>query len=316
MEIKKILWASDGSKESDEALKYVELFANKYSSEIIGLSVVQPIDLNRLKVPPEVKKELFSIQAILKKKEYERINKALKQLELTETKWDILVETGVPHKEILRVAEEEKVDLIAMGKRGLGLKDRILLGSNTNKVLRMAKVPVLAVRHKKGDKIDIKKVLVPTDLSELTSISLDLAIDLANRFDSTIYLLHVLQLHHSYEISTSKVIEELRMLALKELRSQLDRILLEPACVVLKELRSQLDRIPKEKTKGINIREKVTLFLRAWFGIVHFTAEEGIDLIIMTTHGRNGLSRFILGNVAEKVISESPCPVLAHRLGR
>jgi len=297
METKKILWASDGSKESDEALKYVELFANKYSSEIIGLSVVQPIDLNRLKVPPEVKKELFSIQAILKKKEYERINKALKQLELKETKWDILVETGVPHKEILRVAEEEKVDLIAMGKRGLGLKDRILLGSNTNKVLRMAKVPVLAVRHKKGDKIDIKKVLVPTDLSELTSISLDLAIDLANRFDSTIYLLHVLQLHHSYEISTSKVIEELRMLALKELRSQ-------------------LDRIPKEKTKGINIREKVTLFLRAWFGIVHFTAEEGIDLIIMTTHGRNGLSRFILGSVAEKVISESPCPVLAHRLGR
>src|SRR3989304_1843835 len=261
MEIKKILWASDGSKESDEALKYVELFANKYSSEIIGLSVVQPIDLNRLKVPPEVKKELFSIQAILKKKEY------------------------------------EKVDLIAMGKRGLGLKDRILLGSNTNKVLRMAKVPVLAVRHKKGDKIDIKKVLVPTDLSELTSISLDLAIDLANIFDSTIYLLHVLQLHHSYEISTSKVIEELRMLALKELRSQ-------------------LDRIPKEKTKGINIREKVTLFLRAWFGIVHFTEEEGIDLIIMTTHGRNGLSRFILGSVAEKVISESPCPVLAHRLGR
>ncbi|MBF8302291.1 MAG: usp-2, partial [Candidatus Dadabacteria bacterium] len=153
METKKILWASDGSKESDEALKYVELFANKYSSEIIGLSVVQPIDLNRLKVPPEVKKELFSIQAILKKKEYERINKALKQLELKETKWDILVETGVPHKEILRVAEEEKVDLIAMGKRGLGLKDRILLGSNTNKVLRMAKVPVLAVRHKKGDKI-------------------------------------------------------------------------------------------------------------------------------------------------------------------
>ena len=297
METKKILWASDGSKESDEALKYVELFANKYSSEIIGLSVVQPIDLNRLKVPPEVKKELFSIQAILKKKEYERINKALKQLELKETKWDILVETGVPHKEILRVAEEEKVDLIAMGKRGLGLKDRILLGSNTNKVLRMAKVPVLAVRHKKGDKIDIKKVLVPTDLSELTSISLDFAIDLANRFDSTIYLLHVLQLHHSYEISTSKVIEELRMLALKELRSQ-------------------LDRIPKEKTKGINIREKVTLFLRAWFGIVHFTEEEGIDLIIMTTHGRNGLSRFILGSVAEKVISESPCPVLAHRLGR
>jgi nucleotide-binding universal stress UspA family protein len=291
MEINKILWASDGSMESDMALKYVELLASKYGSEIVGLSVVQPVDIERLKVPVDIKKELFSIQALLEKKEYNRINKALKQLELKATKLDVCIETGIPHKEILRVAKEEKVDLIAMGKRGLGLKDRILLGSNTNKVLRMANAPVLAVRHKKGDKIDIKKILVPTDLSELTSISLDFAIDIANRFNSTIYLLHTLELHHSYEISTSKIIEELRVLALKELRSY-------------------LNKIPKEKTKGINIQEMVTLYLRAWFGIVNFAEENGIDLIIMTTHGRTGLVRFMLGSTAEKVISESPCPVL------
>lgn len=291
MEINKILWASDGSMESDMALKYVELLASKYGSEIVGLSVVQPVDIERLKVPVGIKKELFSIQALLEKKEYNRINKALKQLELKDTKLDVCIETGIPHKEILRVAKEEKVDLIAMGKRGLGLKDRILLGSNTNKVLRMANAPVLAVRHKKGDKIDIKKILVPTDLSELTSISLDFAIDIANRFNSTIYLLHTLELHHSYEISTSKIIEELRVLALKELRSY-------------------LNKIPKEKTKGINIQEMVTLYLRAWFGIVNFAEENGIDLIIMTTHGRTGLVRFMLGSTAEKVISESPCPVL------
>ena len=291
MEINKILWASDGSMESDMALKYVELLASKYGSEIVGLSVVQPVDIERLKVPVDIKKELFSIQALLEKKEYNRINKALKQLELKATKLDVCIETGIPHKEILRVAKEEKVDLIAMGKRGLGLKDRILLGSNTNKVLRMANAPVLAVRHKKGDKIDIKKILVPTDLSELTSISLDFAIDIANRFNSTIYLLHTLELHHSYEISTSKIIEELRRLALKELRSY-------------------LNKIPKEKTKGINIQEMVTLYLRAWFGIVNFAEENGIDLIIMTTHGRKGLVRFMLGSTAEKVISESPCPVL------
>ena len=292
MDINKILWASDGSMESDMALKYVELLASKYGSEIVGLSIVQPVDLERLKVPSDVKKELFSIQALLEKKEYNRINKALKQLELKDTKLDICIETGIPHKEILRVAKEEKVDLIAMGKRGLGLKDRILLGSNTNKVLRMANAPVLAVRHKKGDKIDIKKILVPTDLSGLTLISLDFAIDLANRFNSTIYLLHILELHHSYEISTSKIIEELRVLALKELRSY-------------------LEKIPKEKIKGINIKEMVTLYLRGWFGIINFAEENGIDLIIMTTHGRKGLARFMLGSTAEKVISESPCPVLA-----
>ncbi|HEY7534874.1 MAG TPA: universal stress protein [Thermodesulfobacteriota bacterium] len=292
MEINKILWASDGSKESEIALKYVELLASKFSSEIVGISVIQPIDIERLKVPSEVKKELFSIQASLEKKEYDRINKALKQLVLKNSKWHISVETGTPYKEILRLAEEEKVDLIAMGKRGLGLKDRILLGSNTNKVLRMSKVPVLAVRWKEGDKTDIKKILVASDLSELTSISLDFAAELADRFNSKIFILHVLELHHTYEVSTSRIIEELRILALKELKSY-------------------SDKIPQEKTKGIKIQEMVTLYMRAWFGIISFAEENNIDLIIITSHGRKGLARFILGSTAEKVISESPCPVLA-----
>ncbi|MER3447476.1 MAG: hypothetical protein C4291_11855 [Candidatus Dadabacteria bacterium] len=294
MEIKKILWASDGSNESEEALRYVELFANKYGSEVVGLSVIQPVDLSGLKVTSEIKKELVSIQATLERREYERIKKALEQLEPMEIKWDINIRTGVPHEEILKVAEEEKVDLIVMGKRGLGLKDRILIGSNTNKVLRAAKVPVLAVRHKKGNryKTDIKKVLVPTDLSESTSISLDIAVDLAERFHSAVYLLHVIELHHSYENSAGRVIEELWTLAIKELKLQ-------------------QTRIPEEKIKGINVYEKVTLFLRAWFGVVDFAEKKGIDLIVMTTHGRKGFSRFILGSVTEKVISESPCSVLA-----
>ncbi len=296
MEIKKILWASDGSNESEEALRYVGLFANKYGSEVIGLSVIQPVDLSGLKVSPEIKKELVSIQATLERREYERVKKALEQLEPREIKWGISIRTGVTHEEILKVADEEKVDLIVMGKRGLGIRDRILIGSNTSKVLRAAKVPVLAVRHKKGskkgDKIDIEKILVPTDLSESTSISLDIAVDLAERFRSAICLLHVIELHHSYETSTGRVIEELCTLALEELRLQ-------------------QTRIPEEKLKEIEVYEKVTLFLRAWFGIVDFAEKEGIDLIVMTTHGRKGFSRFILGSVTEKVISGSPCPVLA-----
>jgi len=56
VEISKILWASDGSMESDMALQYVELLASKYGSEIVGLSVVQPVDIVRLKVPVDVKK--------------------------------------------------------------------------------------------------------------------------------------------------------------------------------------------------------------------------------------------------------------------
>jgi nucleotide-binding universal stress UspA family protein len=49
--------------------------------------------------------------------------------------------------------------------------------------------------------------------------------------------------------------------------------------------------------------------------IVDAAAEEEVDLIIMTTHGRTGLSRWVLGSVAERVLHEAPCPVLILRSG-
>jgi nucleotide-binding universal stress UspA family protein len=47
--------------------------------------------------------------------------------------------------------------------------------------------------------------------------------------------------------------------------------------------------------------------------IVTFAAEKGVDLIIMTTHGRSGLSRLLFGSVAESVVRQAPCPVLIVR---
>jgi nucleotide-binding universal stress UspA family protein len=49
----------------------------------------------------------------------------------------------------------------------------------------------------------------------------------------------------------------------------------------------------------------------AWKGIIDFVGEEDIDLIVIATHGRKGISRFLLGSVAERVIQEAPCPVLS-----
>ncbi len=76
-------------------------------------------------------------------------------------------------------------------------------------------------------------------------------------------------------------------------------------------LKSELEKIPKKKTARIDIKEKVNISFRAWSGIVDFAEKEGVDLIVMTTQGRKGISRFFLGSVAEKVINEAPCPVMA-----
>jgi nucleotide-binding universal stress UspA family protein len=307
MDIKRILWASDGSKESEEALRYVALFASTYGSRIIGLNVIQPVDLIGLKVPPEVRKELFSIQTVLEKREYERMNRSLEQLKPKGIKWDIRVETGVPHEEILRVASEEKVDLIAMGKRGLGLIDRVLIGSTALKVLRNSEWPVLAVKDGDGkDPVEIHRILVPIDISEELDSALNYAMDLAERINAAIAVVYILRLEaYAYEIPSSVLAEDLMSvleyligLASDRLSKRVEEIRLKRAAV-------------NEGVAGLEIRTEVIHGINPAVSLVDYASSNGIDLIVINTHGRKGVRRLFLGSVTEKVIQESHCPVLA-----
>jgi nucleotide-binding universal stress UspA family protein len=303
MDIKKILWASDGSKESEYALKYVELLTSKYNSEIIGLSIIQPLNISKLKVPPEVKKELSMIQARLEKKQYERINTALAQLRLKETKWDIRIETGIPHEEILRVAEEEKADLIVMGKRGLGLINRMLIGSTTLKVLRQSSVPVLAVRdgHHGESSVEIRKILVPIDISEKVGSALIHAIDLAQKMNAGISVLYIFRFDtYPYEIPSSVATEDI-MTVLEYLMK-----------ISHNELSKRVEEIKLKYgiQSNLEINTGVVYGINTAVSIVDYASSKNIDLIVINTHGRKGVKRFILGSVTEKVIQEAPCPVL------
>jgi len=307
MDIRKILWASDGSKESEEALRYVALFASKYNSEIIGLNVIQPVNLVGLKVPSEVKKELFSIQTGLEKKEYERMNRSLEQLKLKDIKWDICVETGVPHEEILRVAEEEKVGLIVMGKRGLGLIDRMLIGSTALKVLRNSKVPVLAVKDGDGKgPVEIRRILVPIDIFEKLDSALNYAMDVAERINATIAVVYILRLDaYAYEIPSSVLAEDLMSVLEYLVRLSSDRLSKRVEEIKLK--RAAVDK----GVARLEISTEVIHGINPAVSLVDYASSNDIDLIVINTHGRKGAKRLFLGSVTEKVIQESPCPVLA-----
>ena len=294
MHFNKILWATDGSDESGEALKYVRLIADRYNSVVVALSVIEPVDFAMLGVPPEVQRELISTQLVIERKEYERMVRALSEIGISGDRRVIRVEAGIPYEEIIRVSEEEGVDLIVMGKRGLGIKDRILLGSNTIKVLRTVRIPVLAVRRREGygENVEVRKILVPTDLSEVTRASLKIASDLALKFNCpTVYLLHVVELRHHYELSPPSIIESLERHALIKLRAYIEEV--------------------GEEYRSLDFQERVSFSLSAWHSVVEFAGQEGIDLIVMPTHGRKGILGLILVSVAEKVINEAPCPVLA-----
>jgi nucleotide-binding universal stress UspA family protein len=291
MQIKKILWASDGSKQSRDALRWAEVLANQFGARVIGLSVIETLNRSTLKMPANLRRDISRIDSEAEKKEMTRLTQVRKALEKKGIKAAVRIARGVAPQEIIKAAHGGAIDLIAMGKRGQTLWGRILLGSTTASVLREGHLPLLTVRRA-ARKLAVKKILLPTSFSPRDSVSFEWALELARKFGAALFVLHVIEVHKSYHRVKGGFIGRLRESANKQLRAM-------------------LDSVPTAEQEGVSLMHKVTTFSRARSGIVNFARDQGIDMIVMSTNARKGVPRFFLGSVAEAVIEEAPCPVIA-----
>jgi nucleotide-binding universal stress UspA family protein len=139
-----------------------------------------------------------------------------------------------------------------------------------------------------------RKILLPLDGSELAEEALEAAVPLARGFGAPVLLLGVLDLtagmYDVYSEAFSPV----------DLRTQLEGFLDQALGRAQKKLEAQGVRVSRSLRVGVPHEE-----------IGALAQEEGVDLIVMTTHGRRGISHFLLGSVTERVIRTAPCPVLA-----
>ncbi len=300
-EIKKIIWATDGSKESEEALSYARFFAQRFNSEIIGVHVIEMPErlLYHYLTDPESEHYRW-----LKEAERDYAAKlAATADELTAQGLNFRGEIlkGEPYKEIVRFARDEKASLIVLGKRGLGLIDRMLVGSTTLRVLRESSIPVLAVRERdEKSAANIRNILVPMDIDENVNSAINYAIDLAERIDANISVLYVFKLS-IYDYSDSGIHSSVMELLLEDSSKELEKRIGE-----IKRRRG----IQKEGVKKLEIGAAMTQMLNPAVAIVEYASSKNIDLIVINTHGRKGVKRIILGSVAEKVVQESHCAVL------
>jgi len=144
----KILLPTDGSKFAEKAAEHAIWIASKSGAEIIVLNVIETSSLVGL--PAE--DLIVRIKEILKeegRRSLERISEMVteeeKELKIEDIKVTLKTEEGSPAEAILKTVEKEDVDLVVMGTSGKHGLDRFLLGSVTEKVVRSAKCPVLAV---------------------------------------------------------------------------------------------------------------------------------------------------------------------------
>ena len=140
-----------------------------------------------------------------------------------------------------------------------------------------------------------KKILVPLDGSELAKKALDQAEKLAKCFDAEIILFQVvpfMPIYGSPELVTPLIVDEKQK---------------EAAEKYLLNLTEELKR------KGLKVTSMVRTGQVVAMEIIDFAKESGVDLITMCTHGRSGITRWVLGSVALKVLTRAETPILLVR---
>ncbi len=141
---RKILVGCDFSAHSDEALKYSLNMAQEFESEFHLVHVVEPSgyrDLFELASQPAVDRIKEDLYDMIKERLSERV--PVDALNWISLKTQLLV--GKPYEEIIRYAALNDIDLIAMGIRGHGMVEDLLIGSTTDRVIRRSPCPVLSV---------------------------------------------------------------------------------------------------------------------------------------------------------------------------
>lgn len=144
--------------------------------------------------------------------------------------------------------------------------------------------------------IRLQRILLPTDFSDFSAAATKYACELATKFDTELHLLHTLETHLAVTpsfgmgLALPKYIDESRAAAEKSLAGILDP----KWSAGRKVIQAVLEGSPKVE-------------------IIRYARKHDIDLIVLATHGRTGLSHVIMGSVAETVVRTAPCPVLTVR---
>ncbi len=143
----------------------------------------------------------------------------------------------------------------------------------------------------------VRRVLFPTDFSECASAAFDFACDLAQRYEAQLALLHVV---HDASLDVPDFGMGLSFPGYVENIPQRRKELVE-------EARGALEQLANECSSAVDCHVEFGSPIKE---ILEFAEKQDIDMIVLGTHGRTGVSHAILGSVAERVVRHAGCPVL------
>jgi nucleotide-binding universal stress UspA family protein len=280
------LLAVDGSESANEALRLLKYLAIDQLCVLHALNVPKPAYPMMV---PEVAKELYQEVERGMREDGERLlDRTFSLLPFHTGPVTRVLKVGSPAEIILTTAEQEKIQLIVMGARGLGpIKER-LFGSVSHRILTSAPCAKLIVS---GPVKRMRKVLLPLKSSSDT--------------EDAIGFLQLTPFRESVELTLLSVLPPITpswgtaALAAEPLQAR-ER---ENAQLFLQSAAGRLQRLGYTTKSQVLIGTPVELILDQAKG-------QDADLILMGSRGRQGVRRLVLGSVSHAVLHHAPCPVL------
>jgi nucleotide-binding universal stress UspA family protein len=297
MEIRRVLYPVDFSETTVAGLSTARSLATEHGAELILLHVLnfpyQQLD----RITPS-----FDLEGYYRDMESEACA-SLEALVAPETRefapTSVRVARGAPAAEILDLAEQESVDLIVIPTHGRTGFQHLLFGSTAEKVVRLARCPVLTVRPSDTPAaFRPRRILVASDFSPSAEHAYREAVGLARRYGARLTLVHVVTMWDSDPANPAW--------RFPSVPTEFHDTLMETARARLHD-RAQQDEL------------QIDTYLCRGFDpareIVRAASErDRADLIVMGTHGHTGLTHALLGSVAEKVVRTFDGQVLTIRL--
>ncbi len=288
MTYKKIMVPLDGSELAEKALPYVKSIAGLKKSNVTLFAVSLTVFVDR-------RDHLFASYVEAKAKELNE--EGIKATAATSY--------GDVTREILKYANNHKMDLIIMATHGYSRAKQWMFGSITQKILYGTEIPVLLVKPKSPIvSAEFNRILVPVDGSPFSESTFPYVVGLTKNTNKETLLLHICEppIVPSYG---SRPINP----TWKKNRDDMWDEMAKLSTTYLKKTTAAL------KNKGIKVKSRV---IKAQTGevaktIMQVSKEENIDLIISAIQGRSGVSRWAYGSIARKIVEESSQPILLIR---
>ena len=294
-----ILVPLDGTDLAKEILPYVSQLAMKGNTPLVLLTVVDTDDIEYPTGSTGEREPVhrYQIEEAVRLQALGQLNEMLAGLHTEGVQAEARTATGSPASEIVQAAADAGCGLIAMSTRGRNAIGRGILGSVTDKVLHSSGVPVMtftpsATNDREEDATTLSTVVLPLDGSELAEAALPYAEGLARVLSLDILLVRVVRTGYPFSFP------------------EMAATLPDTTEVVVREATAYISGVAQDlRNKGLSVRTQVLRGAPA-IALLELAQATPQNLIVMTSHGRSGLSRWMLGSVAEALVRGSGDPVL------